>query len=129
MFRLNSPESTMKEPDAGSFFVSKIMSFFETNRPEQKRFYSSTKWRKLRKAYLAEHPLCERCLAVGRAQVAEHVHHKIELDESNYKNPMIALNAENLESLCFDCHQKEHHSLSECADDLYFDSDGNLRRK
>ena len=54
------------------------MSFYQENRPEQKRFYSGKKWRKLRDMYLAEHPLCERCLQAGRAEVAEHVHHKIE---------------------------------------------------
>ena len=62
------------------------MSFYQENRPEQKRFYSGKKWRKLRDMYLAEHPLCERCLQAGRAEVAEHVHHKIELTESNYKD-------------------------------------------
>ena len=60
------------------------MSFYQENRPEQKRFYSGKKWRKLRDKYLKEHPLCERCAAVGRAEVAEHVHHKIELNENFY---------------------------------------------
>ena len=105
------------------------MSFYKENRPEQKRFYSSKKWRKLRDIYLKEHPLCERCSAAGRAQIAEHVHHKIELDEKNYKNPMIALNPDNLEALCFDCHSKEHHQGDEIDQNLFFDSDGNICAK
>ena len=42
---------------------------------------------------------------------------------------MIALNPDNLEALCFECHQKEHHEGDEVDKDLYFDSDGNLREK
>ena len=79
--------------------------------------------------YLAEHPLCERCLQAGRAEVAEHVHHKIELTESNYKDPMISLNPENLEALCFNCHSKEHHQGEEIGKEFYFDSDGNVCQK
>lgn len=105
------------------------MSFYQENRTEQKRFYSKKKWRKLRDMYLAEHPLCERCLQAGRAEVAEHVHHKIELTESNYKDPMISLNPDNLEALCFDCHSKEHHQGDEIGKEFYFDSDGNICSK
>ena len=105
------------------------MSFYQENRPEQKKFYKSKKWRMLRQAYLDEHPVCERCMAVGRAAVAEHVHHKIELTEDNYKDPMIALNQDNLEALCFDCHYKEHHGISEVGKDFFFDADGNLQKK
>ena len=60
--------------------------------------------------------------------VAEHVHHKIELSESNYLDPMIALNPDNLEALCFRCHQMEHHGKKEIGEDLYFDENGNVKR-
>ena len=82
------------------------MSFYQENRPEQKRFYSGKKWRKLRDMYLAEHPLCERCLQAGRAEVPE-----------------------NLEALCFNCHSKEHHQGEEIGNEFYFDSDGNVCQK
>lgn len=39
---------------------------------------------------------------------------------------MIALNLDNLEALCFDCHRKEHHEGKEVGEDFYFDADGNL---
>ena len=73
--------------------------------------------------------MCERCLAAGIASVTEHVHHKIELSEETVDVPEIALNEDNLEALCFNCHQKEHHSLPEVSEELYFDEEGNLCKK
>ena len=61
--------------------------------------------------------------------VAVHVHHKIELTEENYLDPMIAFNPENLEALCFNCHQKEHHGSQEVGNDLFFDENGDLIRE
>lgn len=120
-----------KQLETVAFFVLnfKTMSFYKECRKEQKRFYSSTKWIRCRDVYLSEHPLCERCLEAGRASTAEHVHHKIELNINNYKDPMIALNPDNLEALCFECHQKEHHESDEVDKDLYFDTNGNLCSK
>ena len=112
-----------------SFFICNYMSFYKDNRQLQKKFYDTKKWKRLRELYLDEHPVCERCLAAGLVSVAEHVHHKIELTEENVKDPNISLNPNNLEALCFDCHRREHHNQPEVADDLFFDSDGNLRRK
>lgn len=106
-----------------------IMSFYKQDRKLQKRFYDSARWKACRQTYLSEHPLCERCLVVGRAQTAEHVHHKIELTEETFNDPMIALNPDNLEALCFECHQKEHHEGSQVAEGLYFDENGNILQK
>lgn len=79
---------------------------------------------------MSEHPLCERCLKKGIATAAEHVHHIIELNESNYKDPLISLNPENLEALCFECHREEHKPCNTgkpaTAEGLAFDCDGNL---
>lgn len=105
------------------------MSFYQEDRPKQKRFYSSKRWRACRDVYLSTHPLCERCAQVGIASTAEHVHHKIELTEANYSNPMIALNPDNLEALCFECHRKEHHGASEVGEEYLFDEDGELVRR
>lgn len=105
------------------------MSFYQENRREQIRFYHSKRWLKCRAAYLSEHPVCERCAAAGIVSVAEHVHHKIELNAENYLDPMITLNPENLEALCFNCHQKEHHKGADVDDELFFDSEGNLKIK
>lgn len=103
------------------------MSFYQDSRTAQKKFYDSKAWRRCRDVYLSEHPCCERCQQAGLISVAEHVHHKQELTAENYKDPMIALNPDNLEALCFKCHQKEHHASEEIASELYFDADGNVK--
>ena len=103
------------------------MSFYQDCRPEQKRFYSSKKWIKCRDTYLSEHQICERCAKRGIIVAAEHVHHKRELTAKNYKNPMIAFNPDNLEALCWECHNKEHHSIKEIGEDYFFDADGNIQ--
>ena len=105
------------------------MSFYKDCREEQKRFYASKKWQKCRDAYLSEHPVCERCLLVGRANPAEIVHHKEELNQDNYKDPFISLNPDNLEALCLECHNKEHFAAAEVDEELYFDADGNLKQR
>lgn len=72
------------------------------------RFYHSKAWETCRLSYLTTHSLCERCLAKGLIVPARIVHHKIYLDDSLVNNPEIALNHENLEAVCIDCHNKEH---------------------
>lgn len=69
----------------------------------------STRWRRLRNHYLQEHPLCEEC-----GKLAQVVHHKIPLDKfRNDPNMMenLAFDEDNLEALCFDCHQIIHRNL------------------
>ena len=41
-----------------------------------RHLYKSTAWRKGRLAFLAQHPLCERCEASGRVTAATIVHHR-----------------------------------------------------
>lgn len=92
-----------------------------------KNFYASTAWKRVRSAYLSEHPYCERCLERGLIVPAEHVHHKAYIDTpEKVNNPMLALNYDNLESLCEPCHSKEHNAHDQAGTDLYFDSEGNL---
>ena len=72
-------------------------------------FYKSGAWKKTRAAYIREvGGLCERCYKRGLIVPAEQVHHKIKLTPENLSNPEIALNWDNLEALCMDCHQAEH---------------------
>lgn len=93
-----------------------------------KTFYTSAKWKKVRATYLAEHPYCERCLALGKVTPAEHVHHKQYIDTpAKVANPMLALNPENLEALCEPCHSQEHNAKPETENGLYFDEEGNLK--
>ena len=61
-----------------------------------KAFYESPAWRRTR-AYILRRDagLCVRCGAPGVI-----VHHKRELTPQNIDDPMISLNADNLETLC-----------------------------
>lgn len=91
-------------------------------KPWAKRFYKSKAWVKCREAYIAQrYGLCERCGAPGKI-----VHHKIYLTPDNINDPNISLNHENLELLCQDCHNREHHETIPAAEGLRFDEHGNL---
>ena len=103
------------------------MDMFERS-PEANLFYGSNRWKKCRKKYLSLHPICERCQQLGIISKADHVHHKVYLDDATYRNPEVSLNFDNLEALCMNCHQAEHHRSKDCRDDLYFDAAGNLKK-
>ena len=69
-----------------------------------KSFYNSIEWRTVREyCLLRDHHACVKC---GRP--AEEVHHKIRLTPDNINDVSITLNANNLISLCKDCHFAEH---------------------
>lgn len=74
-----------------------------------KKFYASKAWRDLRMAIIAERgPVCQRCGRVIANTIQIIGHHKIHLTPDNIDNPQIALNQNNIELICFDCHNKEH---------------------
>lgn len=68
-------------------------------------FYNSTAWKKLRVvALVRDNYLCQPCLRNKRLTTANTVHHiKPRLD-----HPELALDLDNLESICPSCHNKEH---------------------
>lgn len=73
-------------------------------------FYNSMIWRKTKKSFLHyKNNLCERCLKSGIITPATLVHHKKYITPENIHNTDITLNYNNLEALCQDCHNKEHH--------------------
>jgi len=87
-------------------------------------FYKSTAWKKCRAEYIKKcGGLCERCYAQGLIVPGYIVHHKIHLNADNYQDPSIALNFDNLEYLCFDCHQSEHFKKKRR---YKIDADGNV---
>ena len=82
-------------------------------------FYKSSAWMKCARAYKREKGgLCERCYADGKITAGEEVHHKIRLTPENLGDPSIALNWDNLELLCKDCHIKEHKGTRWRADEM-----------
>jgi predicted kinase len=70
-------------------------------------FYASDDWIKFRLGLIAERgPYCQKC---GRL-IANHIdiigHHKIPLTPENVHDRMISLNPENVDLVCFDCHNE-----------------------
>lgn len=77
------------------------------------KLYNSQKWVKLRAAYILEHPLCEDCLENGIIKPVEEVHHirPILTGKDELEQAYLAYNADNLRSLCKECHHKTHQNL------------------
>ncbi|PHV69769.1 HNH endonuclease [Sporanaerobium hydrogeniformans] len=89
-----------------------------------KRFYNSKHWKRCRESYINKtiDKLCERCGEPG-----VEVHHKIHLTPKNINDTNIKLSHNNLELLCYDCHQNEHYRKSDVkSDDVMFDGNGDL---
>ena len=83
-------------------------------------FYFSKSWEQCREAYLiSQQHICERC-----GDIAKVVHHKTYLTPDNINDASISLNWDNLEALCQDCHNKEHHKEDKRR--YAFDDDGNV---
>lgn len=95
--------------------------------PWAKPLYNSTMWKRLRETALRrDRYTCQICAAR-----ATEVHHVIELTEQNIKDRSIALNIDNLQSLCHDCHtvltQREHgRGGGDCDIDYYFNERGEV---
>ena len=78
-------------------------------KPFARKFYSSKAWQSCRNEYAKRrHHLCEDCLRRGIYRPGVIVHHKIELDPISIEHPEIALNFNNLELLCRECHAARH---------------------
>lgn len=72
-------------------------------------FYKTRAWKECRAAYLHKvNGLCELCMERGIIKPADIVHHKIHLTDETARDPAIALNFENLQAVCIDCHNALH---------------------
>ena len=88
-----------------------------------RKFYSSKAWERKSKAYRKAHPLCERCLKKGIYTRSTCVHHKVHIDQDNYRDVHILFGDSNLEALCDLCHAEEH---SKRKPSFEFDENGML---
>lgn len=70
------------------------------SRQEDKDFYSSTRWMKLRDLVRAEEPVCRACKAKGFVEPTHAVDHVVDRKE----RPDLAYERENLQGLCRQCH-------------------------
>lgn len=73
-------------------------------RPSAHQRGYGVRWRAYRRAYLAEHPLCELCKQAGRVTAAEHVHHLDLLGPTGARG----YDPSNLQALC----ESHHNSIS-----------------
>lgn len=71
-------------------------------------FYKSKTWQRVQASYRQRHCFCERCLKKGLYIPAKIVHHKKHLTKEDIRKPEFLYSDDNLESLCLDCHNKEH---------------------
>lgn len=82
---------------------------------EYSQLMNSHRWRRLRRAYLALHPLCEDCLLDDRTTIATEVHH-VQPIESAPGHPdemaRLCFDADNLRALCHRCHVEEHRIIA-----------------
>jgi 5-methylcytosine-specific restriction endonuclease McrA len=86
-------------------------------------FYSSKRWIDCRDSYLrTQDYICERC-----GKPAKIVHHKEYITPKTINDPSVTLAHDNLEALCQDCHNREHHKdNNNTRQDVMFDESGNL---
>ena len=104
----------------------------------RKNFYNSKAWKVVRKnVWLKQQLLCNRChkpvyvdgiskWIPKQQRRTGIVHHKIYLDDINVNDINVTLNIDNLEGICKECHEKEHHSDEVTRNGVTFDEDGNL---
>lgn len=74
-----------------------------------KSFYASEDWITLRLLLINQRSnKCEHCGKIVSKSKDLIGHHKVELTPENVHDRMISLNPDNIELVCFDCHNKEH---------------------
>lgn len=78
------------------------------------RFYTSKEWLSFRAILITDNIrknrklICEHCGKEILKSIEAIGHHKIELTDDNVDNVSISLNPDEVEIICFDCHNKEH---------------------
>lgn len=83
------------------------------SRAERATFYSSTTWRNKRQKILErDHFECQWCKEEGRTTV--HDQNTLEVDhiQELAGHPELALDDDNLRTLCKDCHNKRHGRMN-----------------
>lgn len=99
---MESSNTSSQPPNNIPVFSSKIDAkeiYNKNDKRIEKGIHLGWKWSRMRKAYLAQHPYCERC-----GLMADCVHHIIGRSEA----PHLTYEWTNLMALCDFCHMKEH---------------------
>ena len=89
--------------------------------PRYQKLLNSKQWRELRRWYMQQHPLCERCIEEGEAagikggyiRSAVDCHHVVPVESSKTVQEMeeLCFNPNNLRALCVQCHVKTHKEM------------------
>jgi len=70
------------------------------------KFYNSKEWRQLRQALIIQRgAICQQCGRNMTFNQSELIGHHT---PGNINDPLVSLNPENVDLICFDCHNKEH---------------------
>lgn len=83
-------------------------------REQKVKFYKSSAWQSLRQQALErDHFECQACKREGKVYTDQHdqdKHKRLDVDHKQeiYTRPELALELENLETLCVKCHNKKH---------------------
>lgn len=95
------------------------------SKPFSRAFYNSPQWKAARREALRrDRYTCQECDAR-----AVEVHHVIDLTPENINDPMIALNLDNLKSLCHNCHTKiTKGDTGDLPEGYIFDDEGHVIR-
>lgn len=71
--------------------------------PKWRKWYSTSRWQRLRERQLSQNPLCVTCLSVGVTEPATDVDHI----RPHRGDPLLFWDAKNLQSLCKACHSEK----------------------
>ena len=80
----------------------------------REQFYKSKQWDAFRKLIIVQNTDKDgfiHCSECGKPILRKYdliIHHKIELNEANVNDANVALNPDNVEVICFRCHNKVH---------------------
>jgi 5-methylcytosine-specific restriction enzyme A len=78
------------------------IEYSRNNRPF-KYLYNTSRWKKSRRLFLQEHPLCEECKTSGVVKAATVVDHV----EAHKGNEELFWNQSNWQALCKECHDRK----------------------
>ena len=85
----------------------------------REQFYKSKQWEAFRKVIIEQRIDADgyvHCCECGKPILQKYdliIHHKQELSEANVNDVMVALNPDNVECICFKCHNKIHERFTE----------------
>ena len=107
----------------------------------RRKFYNSKLWNQVKNTiWLKQNLLCNRCgkpvyvdglsewLPKNKRRTGI-VHHIEYLNDININDDNLTINEDNLEGLCKECHELEHHKPTSIREEYMFDENGVLVQK